>query len=467
MTSEWGRDQKDVTTQLFETLDQAKVSSFHRRVVILAALGPFSDAFNEFGVSASLVAVGILFHLSPILLSVVVASYWVGVAAGGFLGGIISDLIGRRTLFIYDTLGMALFAILSSLSFNGIFYFIMRMLLGFFIGLDYAAAVPLVSEYAPPQIRGELLSIEKVFFKLGGLTTIGLSLLLAVTVSPLIAWRIDFLAAAIVPLILFFLRKNIPESLRWAIDVGDINKAKSIAEYLKKFGFKINENILNSMIIANQKFSYKELLKEFFSSKNRKVLLYIFWISSGYALTVNLASVYGTRIFQLLGATATESLAATLISAFFGLFGIILMLFIVDKIGRKITGILGFILTMFSSLLFLIPYILHSITIPIAILAIGLIYFFDVGLVGTLMYIPSVELTMSRVRGTTIGWDKLFEFGLALPALTLYAYLGLKYSFILEIILSAIFALGTWILSIDVTGKSLEEAVKIAWGTKI
>jgi len=460
----------DVTPQLFKSLDQTKVNSFHRRLVILAALGPFSDAFNEFGVSASLVAVGILFHLSPIFLSIIVASYWVGVAAGGFLGGIISDLIGRRTLFIYDTLGMALFAILSSLSLNGIFYFIMRMLLGFFIGLDYAAAVPLVSEYAPPQIRGKLLSIEKMFFKFGGLTTIGLSLLLAVTVSPLIAWRIDFLAAAIVPLILFFLRKDIPESLRWAIDVGDINKAKSIAEELKKFGFKIDENILNSMIIANQltlsnnnKFSYKELLKEFFSSKNRKVLLYIFWISSGYALTVNLASVYGTRIFQILGATATESLAATLISAFFGLFGIILMLFIVDKIGRKITGTLGFILTIPPSLLFLISYILHSITIPIATLAIGLIYFFNVGLVGTLMYIPSVELTRSRVRGTTIGWDKLFAFGLALPALTLYAYLGLKYAFILEIILSAIFALGTWILSIDVTRKSLEEAVKIAW----
>jgi len=136
---------------------------------------------------------------------------------------------------------------------------------------------------------------------------------------------------------------------------------------------------------------------------------------------------------------------------------------LVDKIGRKITGTLGFILTIPPSLLFLIPYILHSITIPIATLAIGLIYFFNVGLVGTLMYIPSVELTRSRVRGTTIGWDKLFAFGLALPALTLYAYLGLKYAFILEIILSAIFALGTWILSIDVTGKSLEEAVKIAW----
>jgi hypothetical protein len=51
------------TFELLETLDHTKVNSFHRRLVRLAALGPFSDAFNEFGVSASLVAVGILFHL--------------------------------------------------------------------------------------------------------------------------------------------------------------------------------------------------------------------------------------------------------------------------------------------------------------------------------------------------------------------------------------------------------------------
>ncbi|MDT7901730.1 MAG: hypothetical protein RRE78_07535 [Acidianus sp.] len=80
------------------------------------------------------------------------------------------------------------------------------------------------------------------------------------------------------------------------------------------------------------------------------------------------------------------------------------------------------------------------------------------------MYIPSVELTRSRIRGTTIGWDKLFAFGLALPALTLYAYLGLEYAFLLVILLSAIFAVGTYIFSIEVTGESLEEAEKISEG---
>lgn len=58
----------------------------------------------------------------------------------------------------------------------------------------------------------------------------------------------------------------------------------------------------------------------------------------------------------------------------------------------------------------------------------------------------------------TIGWDKLFAFGMALPALTLYAYLGLRDAFLFVIVASLIFGIGTYFLTIDSTGKTLEQA---------
>ncbi len=406
----------------------------------------------------SLVTVGVLFHLSPVFVAVLVGSYWAGVALGGILGGIVSDQIGRRTLFVYDTLGMAVFALLSALSFNGIIFFITRFMLGVFIGLDYAAAVPLVSEYAPAKERGKILSTEKLFFKIGGLVTIALSLVLTLTVPVDIAWRIDFVAAAIVPIILFFLRRDIPESIRWAADTGNLDKVENINMRLKKYGLEVDENKLPS----GKKRSIGEDLKEFFSKKNSKAVIYIFWISSGYALTVNIASVYGTAIFTQLGASGTRALENTLITAFFGLFGVILMLFIVDKVGRRITGTLGFLLTAVPSLLFVVTYITGTITLNIAVIAIGLIFFINVGFVGTLMYIPSVEITDTHLRGLSVGWDKLFAFGLALPALTLYAYLGLKYAFVFVIVTSIVFGIGTYFLTIDSTGKTLEEAANDA-----
>ncbi len=320
--------------------------------------------------------------------------------------------------------------------------------------MDYAAAVPLVSEYSPAKIRGKVLSVEKVFFKIGGLVTIALSLALSILIPKNIAWRIDFIAAAIVPLILFFLRRDIPESARWAFDTDNTKKVSEINKKLEKYGLALNV----SKIPLGKKRTLKENVSEFFSKKNSKQLLYIFWIGTGYALTVNIASVYGTAIFSKLGASGTVALADTLITAFLGLFGILLMLFIVDKVGRKITGTLGFFLTVIPSALFLITYTMGIITLFIAVLAIGLIFFINVGLIGTLMYIPSVEITPTHLRGMMIGWDKLFAFGLALPALTLYAAVGLKYAFIFVIITSIIFGIGTYFFTIDSTGKTLEES---------
>ncbi|HIH60293.1 MAG TPA: MFS transporter, partial [Ferroplasma sp.] len=54
---------------IYAAIDNAKVGKFQRRLAVTAALGPFTDAFNEFGASISLIAVGILFHLPPVLVA--------------------------------------------------------------------------------------------------------------------------------------------------------------------------------------------------------------------------------------------------------------------------------------------------------------------------------------------------------------------------------------------------------------
>jgi len=48
---------------VYSVIDNARVGKFQRRLAVTAALGPFTDAFNEFGSSVALVEVGELFHL--------------------------------------------------------------------------------------------------------------------------------------------------------------------------------------------------------------------------------------------------------------------------------------------------------------------------------------------------------------------------------------------------------------------
>ncbi|ARD83942.1 major facilitator superfamily permease [Ferroplasma acidiphilum] len=441
-----------VENDAYSVLDNAKVGKFQRRLAVTAALGPFTDAFNEFGASISLIAVGILFHLPPVLVAAATAAYWVGVAAGAILGGIASDAIGRKQIFLYDTIGMAVFAVISAIATGYISYFLARLALGIFIGMDYAAAVPLLSEYSPSKKRGGLLSTEKLFFMFGTIATVVIGMAFTYYVGVLLAWRYDFLIAAIPAIILFGLRFDMPASLRWAKASGRKDLIPKILKKLHKEGIDIDPETVK----VDKPQSIKENIHEFFNSKNKKTVAYIFWIGAAYALTVNLVSVYASTVLENLGATSFFAEEGTLIIDIVGTFGVILTLIVVDRIGRRLMGLFGFVLGAIPLTVLIVADVYHAMTIPLVISMFGLFFFINVGLVGTLQYLPAAEVSTTKSRGLAVGWEKLFEFGLALPALTLYAYIGLFYSFIYDAIMVIIGGIVLYFLSFETKNRSLE-----------
>jgi putative MFS transporter len=437
---------------IYAAIDNAKVGKFQRRLAVTAALGPFTDAFNEFGASISLIAVGILFHLPPVLVAVATAAYWVGVAGGAIFGGIASDAIGRKQIFLYDTIGMAVFAVLSAVSTGYITYFLTRLALGIFIGMDYAAAVPLLSEYSPSHRRGGLLSTEKLFFMFGTIATVVIGMGFTYYVGVLLAWRYDFLIAAVPAIILFGLRFEMPASLRWAKASGRKDLIPKILKKLHKEGIDIDPET----IIVDKPQTIRENMHEFFNSKNRKTVAYIFWIGAAYALTVNLVSVYATTVLTGLGASSFFAEEGALIIDIIGTFGVVLTLIVVDRIGRRLMGLFGFVLGAIPLAVLIFADVYHAMTIPLVISMFGLFFFINVGLVGTLQYLPAAEVSTTKSRGLAVGWEKLFEFGLALPALTLYAYIGLFYSFIYDTIMVVIGGIVLYLLSFETKDKTLE-----------
>ncbi|WMT51599.1 MAG: MFS transporter [Ferroplasma sp.] len=441
-----------IGSDTYSVLDNAKVGKFQRRLAVTAALGPFTDAFNEFGASISLIAVGILFHLPAVLVAAATAAYWVGVAGGAIFGGIASDAIGRKQIFLYDTIGMAVFAVLSAVSTGYIMYFLTRLALGIFIGMDYAAAVPLLAEYSPSKRRGGLLSTEKLFFMFGTIATVVIGMAFTYYVGVLLAWRYDFLIAAVPAIILFGLRFDMPASLRWAKASGRKDLIPKILKKLHKEGIDIDPDTIK----VDKPQTIKENMHEFFNSRNKKTIAYIFWIGAAYALTVNLVSVYASVVLENLGASSFFAEEGTLIIDIIGTFGVILTLIVVDRIGRRLMGLFGFVLGAIPLMVLIIADVYHVMTIPLVIAMFGLFFFINVGLVGTLQYLPAAEVSTTKSRGLAVGWEKLFEFGLALPALTLYAYIGLFYSFIYDTIMVIIGGIVLYLLSFETKNKTLE-----------
>lgn len=245
-----------------------------------------------------------------------------------------------------------------------------------------------------------------------------------------------------------------PPSLRWAKANGRKDLIPKIEKKLAKHGIYIDPD----KIELEKKTSIGEHVREFFNRRNIRAIAYIFWIGAAYALTVNLVSVYSSAVlkddFHVSYAGATFG---TFLIDLIGTFGVVLTLILADRVGRRLMGLLGFVLSAIPLIVLLFAYIYHFISVDLVIGMFGLFFFINVGFIGTLQYLPAAEISTTNSRGLAVGWEKLFEFGLALPALVIYAAIGLFNSLIYDIVMVIIGGIILYALSMETGGRSLEE----------
>ena len=438
----------------FKVLDESKVLRFHWLLDTLASLGPFVDALNEFGGSVALTVLATLFHLTPVETAITLAGYWIGVGVGGMVVGAFSDMYGRRFIFVWDMLFVGIMAIASALVFNAIQFFITRFLLGFVIGADYTAAVPLMSEYAPVHSRGRLLGYQKIWFMIGEILAPALGIAFEPIVGVDNAWRLVFVVAAIPAIALFFLRKSMPESMRWAVSLGRKKEAEEANSMLRKYGLEVD---LSNVNFEYRRLRFRDVYREFFSRKNLRAVLYVFWVGTAYALTINLMSVWQPYYLEQLHATPTYSLLSTSVSAAVAFVGVVLVTLTIDKWGRRLWGLLGFVLSSIPMFILYFGLLYNVLTLPEVTALFSVFGFIMIGAIGVLQYVPAAEVTSTRTRGLSVGWDKLWEFIIAAPAFTIYAVLGPLYSPLYDAIVCIASGIILYYLAIETKGKSLEE----------
>jgi len=80
-------------------LDETPMSKFHRRAVLVAGVGFFTDAYDLFVISTVGVLVQAQWHLSTSQTSWVEGAAILGAFVGALVFGRIADLIGRRRVF--------------------------------------------------------------------------------------------------------------------------------------------------------------------------------------------------------------------------------------------------------------------------------------------------------------------------------------------------------------------------------
>jgi MFS family permease len=130
---------------------------------------------------------------------------------GGVVFGGLADRFGRRRVMGWTILLYSISTGLSGLAFGLVSLAILRALTGFGFGGEWATGQALLAEVFPKHRRGLASALLQAGQPIGGM----LAILTGLWLGPHIGWRWVFALGALPAVLVFFLRRYVPESAMW------------------------------------------------------------------------------------------------------------------------------------------------------------------------------------------------------------------------------------------------------------
>ena len=337
-----------------------------RKLLGIAGLGWLFDAMDVGMLSFVMVALQKDWGLSTQEMGWIGSINSIGMAVGALVFGILSDKIGRKSVFIITLLLFSIGSGLTALTTTLAMFLVLRFLIGMGLGGELPVASTLVSESVEAHERGKIVVLLESFWAGGWL----IAALISYFVIPKYGWEIAMILSAVPALYALYLRWNLPDSPRFQ----KVEKRPSVIENIKSV----------------------------WSGEYRKatIMLWILWFSvvfSYYGMFLWLPSVMVLKGFSLI-----KSFQYVLIMTLAQLPGYFTAAWFIERLGRKFVLVTYLIGTACSAYLFGVA---ESLTV--LIVAGMLLSFFNLGAWGAL-YAYTPEQYPTVIRGTGAGMAAAF-----------------------------------------------------------
>lgn len=195
-------------------LNEAKtLTRQHRRILLMSWAGWVFDFYDLILYTFLLIPIGRELGLSNVQLSFVLGSSLAATAAGGVIFGLLSDRFGRRTVLQWTILCYSIGTFLSGFSPTLVTLLIFRIITGLGVGGEWATGQTYVGETFPAHVRGRY----GAFMQTGAPIGVALASVIGGFVAPAIGWRGAFFVSVLPALLVFFIRKKLPESDVWTL----------------------------------------------------------------------------------------------------------------------------------------------------------------------------------------------------------------------------------------------------------
>jgi MFS transporter, putative metabolite:H+ symporter len=211
-------------------LDRLPLLPFHYKVFWLLGAGMFFDGYDLY-VGTNVLGATIQSGFSTLAQNAqfISLSYF-GLTIGSFLAGFIGDKYGRRFIFQFNLVIFGLSSIAAAFAPDMTTLNLIRFVMGIGLGAEIVVGYSTLTEFVPPKYRGRWLS----FMALIVVSGLPATAILGGLIIPAFGWRPMFIIVGVGALIVWYLRKNLPESPRWLEVHGRLDEANAIVLQAEK-----------------------------------------------------------------------------------------------------------------------------------------------------------------------------------------------------------------------------------------
>jgi len=454
------------------------------RIIFLSAvatLGGFLFGFDSGVINGTVDGLQQAFNSDAIGTGFNVASMLLGCAAGAFFAGTLADKFGRKYVLLLAAFAFMVSAWGSGVAGSSTEFVIYRIIGGLAVGAASILSPAYIGEIAPPHIRGRLISLQQLAIVLGLFFAFFSNYKLAQASGGVSnefwwgfeTWQWMFWVELLPASLFFFFLLFIPESPRYLVAVGKLEKATSVLASLTNLTLaKQQVEEINTTVSAEHKPRFSDILNK----KTGKVHP-IVWVGVALAALqqftgINVVFYYGSVLWQAAGFTESDALLQNVITGSVNIGFTFLAIYLVERVGRKpllmIGGLgqavmLGILALLFTSgtLDANNRLILPGNNSLYALLAAnGYVAFFAFTW-GPIMWVMLGEMFSNRFRGAALAvaglvqWVSNFLITITFPILLASIGLGISYGIYAAFGIVAFVVVRKYVT--ETKGKTLEE----------
>jgi len=376
-------------------LDRLPISSFHYRIFWLVGAGMFFDGYDLYiagGVLAS--AIQTKFSTAPQNLQFISLTF-VGMTLGALITGFVGDKMGRRFTYQINLLIFGLASLAAAFAQDMNQLIACRFMQGLGLGAEIVVGYSTLTEFVPPKTRGRWLSMM-AFLVVAGFPV---TALLGYLIIPAWGWRPMFIIAGVGSLVVWYLRKNLPESPRWLESQGRTAEAETLMQSIEQESGG-GGGTLPPVVVPAQ------VAQVVASDMLRPPLLQRMLVGCWVLITIN-TLIFGfviflPQFFLRQGLTIANSLAYTLVLSVGSLVGCAVGAYLSDAIGRRRSIIGASIVTIVSGYIYAR---FHAGADPAIVLSVGFVLIVAIYVQTAILfgvYTPELFPTEIRLRANGI-----------------------------------------------------------------